>query len=237
VQYSLANRHDHDNGARIVKLTISSSSMMNPIFLAEKNETGDATPDRILGLLTMPSDSVGQHQFFGKVVEYRRPDQEHPQLKTALWSDFQPVKNNELMPCIAVFGFHHDGHCSWYQLWNTTTNSTAWVMHSDNLVYEPFSILAMDALVSLLANWQGLLYHCPENTLVQNPFLPKAADKIDANFIHSVRVSDASTSIAGQLWFLVTVHINPCQSNALKRDSYEYLSGNSRSGWITDANA
>lgn len=189
-----------------MKLTVSSTSMMKPIFCIESSQLGTAPPTRVLGLLNNSALAQRHSTTPKKLLQFQRPCLQHALLKTAVWSDFQHLLNKQDDSCVAVFGFVFDGVQIWYQLWNQKTEQACWLQHTDELEYEPYAILAMDALISLLRSWNGALHQTPNTNIVQ-PSTPKStAVVVEADKIHSVLVSDASTNYTGQLWFLVTLN-------------------------------
>jgi len=194
-----------------VKLTVSSTSMMKPIFSIDASKHAVSPPQRVLGLLKSTTPAIENNPISEKLVQYQRPHQQHALLKTAQWLDFLQLDDKRADSCAAVFGFEFDGEHIWYQIWNHTTERACWLRHTDNMEYNPFAILAMDALVTLLPNWDGALYQSPASVNTPTPVRKEEADIIDANKVHNVLVSDSSTCKAGKLWFLVTLNTTDTQ--------------------------
>lgn len=208
-----------------MKLTISSTSMMKPILHAESHSHCLAAPQRVLGLLESKQLHTEKRGQADKLVQYHRPNIQHELLQTAMWEDYMQLENRHSENCTAVFGFDFDGVNTWYQLWNSTTGRACWLRHSDDMNYDPFAILAMDALVTLVANWNGTLYQAPSFPNNAYPANSGSTSNIEARHISSLTVSDASTSSAGHLWFLVTV--NPIQNDPDAMPQTHF------SGWVS----
>ena len=208
-----------------MKLIVSSTAMMKPLFRTDTAAHQSPPPRRVLGLLEKSQDSTSTTQV--KFVQYQRPHPLHVRLHTALWQDFLTLDNSRSEPCAAVFGYEFDGKNSWYQLWNKTTEQAVWLLHADNMNYEPFAIRAMDELVSLVPSWDGALYTCPPTHNKTHTARCSEAHLFEPSLAHSLLVSDASTNANGKLWFLVTVNAQ-CYDNG---GALEHKP--SRTGWIS----
>jgi len=208
-----------------MKLTVSSTTMMKPLLHTHRHLQCSSPPQRVVGLLEI-NLQPGQYSEPQKLVQHYRPDPQHALQCEAQWQDFLRLDNVNNTSCAAVFGFEFDGTRAWYQLWNHTTDQSCWLLHSNEMNYEPFAILTMDALVSLLPNWNGTLYQSPSSPSNSHAESQKP-ETIDARRIRNLLISDASTSAAGKLWFLVTIN-----SNLTKSDTESEMI-TTRSGWIS----
>ncbi len=208
-----------------MKLTVSSTVMMNPLLHSNELAHRTPPPQRLVGLLEPIQSYKFQHDGPQKIMQYTRPDQQSVLLQTAKWQEFLPLDNVKNNSCAAVFGFDFDGIQTWYQVWNRTTERTCWLLHNNHMNYEAFAILTMDALVSLLPNWDGTLYHSPD-ALTDSDDMCRTPETIDAKQINNLLVSDASTSTVGRLWFQVTIDSISNENNTKSPMMPK------RSGWI-----
>jgi len=145
-----------------MKLTVSSTAMMNPLLQTDRQAHGLAPPKRVVGLLDMNQTQPNGKNLPNKLVQYNRPDTQQAMLQAARPQDFLNLNSAKNELCTAVFGFHFDGTNAWYQLWNCKTDRASWLQHSTDMNYEPFALLTMNALVTLLPNWDGTLHRSPE---------------------------------------------------------------------------
>ena len=209
-----------------MKLTVSSTSMMKPLLHTEHHSPHPSPPQRVVGLLEI--SQVQQRVNLKKWVQYSRPDKAHSLLQAAERQEFLQLVNTKNISCIAVFGFVFDGTRAWYQVWNCTTDQTCWLKHNSTMNYDAFAILTMDALVSLIPKWDGTLHQAPDATSNAHA-MSSESETIDAEQINTLLVSDASTSAAGQLWFLVTINSTQVESNSDTTSNMLHA----RSGWIS----
>jgi len=210
-----------------MKLTVSSTAMMNPLLQTDRQAYSLAPPKRVVGLLDMNQVHPDRKTGPQKLVQYCRPDTQQAMLQTARWQDFLTLSSVKDVLCMAVFNFQFDGTNAWYQLWNCKTDRVCWLQHHDGMNYEPFALLTMNALVTLLPNWDGTLHRSPETsakTQVGSSFEPET---VDANQVNNLLVSDSSTCTAGQLWFLVTISAHSL-ANGMESTTIP-----TRSGWIS----
>lgn len=183
-----------------MKVTVSSTSMMKPMLYTQSNIEPEH-PQRIVGLL----EQTDKEQISKQTVIYHRPDATQENPERTPWQHFLHIPDNKSQPCVAVFGFDHDGERTWYQLWNHQTKQVNWVLQQDGMDYQPYAILAMDALVSLLPNWNGELFWSlssvsePESSAHHQTYFRQTNRQFD------LLISDAVTTSNGKLWFLVTV--------------------------------
>ncbi len=208
-----------------MKLIVSSTAMMKPLLRTDTAPHQSPPPQRVLGLLEKSEGSACATQV--KFVQYQRPHHLHVLLHTAQWPDFLSLNNKRSESCAAVFGYEFDGENSWYQLWNKTTERAVWLLHADNMNYEPFAIRAMDELVALVPSWDGALYTSPP--IHNKPHFARCSEAhvFEPSLAHNLLVSDASTNADGKLWFLVTVNAQ-CYDN-----SRALAHRPSRTGWIS----
>jgi len=210
-----------------MKLTVSSTAMMRPILHTINGSPCSSPPQRVVGLLERGQLDDGSHCKSQKLVQYLRPEKEQVLLHTASWEDLLQIDNDKNQLCVAVFGYVFDGAKTWYQVWNNRTDRTCWLQHNDDMNYEPYAILAMDALVSLLPNWDGTLHQSPGAAINAKSPASQQSKTIDAKHVRHLLISDSSTSAAGKLWFLVTIKTTQkVQESKLKPIS-------SKSGWIS----
>lgn len=207
-----------------MRLTVSSTAMMKPLLQRKDASLATPPPMRILGLLERRSDSHDRNQLWQKVVQYYRPHLQQPCLHTAQWGHFLEIINTNNDACVAVFGYEFDGANSWYQVWNSQTERSCWIRHHDDMSYQPYAIVAMDALVSLVPNWNGQLHAAPGQDDVSNTKIDLKFKSNDADRMCNVLVSDASTDANGHLWFLVTV--KPAANT-------ESIAHTTKTGWIS----
>ena len=212
-----------------MKVTLTSTSMMKPILYSQTensvlvNQSKEQHPQRILGLLDQPHSQLSENI----ARTYRRPDSFGAPSVVSCWQHFLHVANATNEQCIAVFGFEFNGDETWYQLWNTTTQSLCWLMHEGEMDYQPYAIIAMDALVSLLPNWNGELFLALSSA--------NDAHAHSGKFTHSQKnecefqISDAATMANGQLWFLVTVN------QPLNNQRTPLAAQFAQSGWISQS--
>jgi len=205
-----------------MKLTVSSTAMMKPLLHTKNQSQYLSPPQRVTGLLEINQVQPGRNNGRQKLVQYRRPDPQCALPTTARWQEFLRLDNVKNISCAAVFGFEFDGTRAWYQLWNRTTNRTCWLLHDNEMNYEPFAILTMDALVSLLPNWDGTLHQSPDSPDGADAVLHEP-ETIDARRIINLLIFDASTNAAGQLWFLVTINTHHTDREMIT----------TQSGWIS----
>ncbi len=213
-----------------MKLTVSNTVMMKPLLHTVRQPLRTSPPQRVVGLLELSQVQLSQHdktlKGLQKLAQYNGTNQQYELQQTAEWEDFLQLDNVKKIPCVAVFDFKFDGTNTWYQVWSRTNDQTRWLLHNNSMNYQAYAILTMDALVSVIPNWDGTLYQSPDT-----PNNPHIADKkpeiVDANQINNLLVTDASTSTAGQLWFRVT--INPRQMEI----GTESKIIPTRSGWIS----
>lgn len=208
-----------------MKLTVSNTVMMNPLLQLDARALSTSPPQRVVGLLENIHTSGVQPCEPQQIVQYGRPDQQSFFVQTAKWQDFLLLDNAKNSSCATVFGFDFDGIKTWYQVWNRTIEQTCWLLHNDSMNYKAFAILTMDALVSLVPNWDGSLYHSPVTSSDADNTCHKP-ETIDASQINSLLVSDASTNAGGRLWFQVTI-----DSNSSEIDTQSHTIP-MRSGWI-----
>lgn len=226
-----------------MKVTVSSTSMMKPILLSELTSSATkAHPQRVLGLLER-TDKDSEH---GPLFIHSHPHACNKTPYKEAWSSFMQIQDKQSQWCVAVFGFEFDGKNTWYQIWNLDNNQSGWVMHHSGIDYQPYAIMAMDALVSLLPDWNGELFwtikppHMSEksslsytakpnekNNLSKKTYFQQRSRSFSGADRHcEVRISDAATSPTGKLWFLVTIQdeqsLGSCNSN-------DQL----RTGWIS----
>lgn len=213
-----------------MKLTVSNTAMMKPLLHMYNQPVRTSPPQRVVGLLEISQAEHNQCIGLQKQVQYTRPDNQHASLQTALWQDFLQLINVKKVSCVAVFGFVFDGTRAWYQVWNCTTDRAYWLQHNRFMNYDAFAILTMDALVSLLPKWDGTLHQAPVATNDDNVAYQKS-ETIDAEQIKTLLVSDASTSAAGQLWFLVTINSTRVDNDNDRETTSNMLP--KRSGWIS----
>jgi len=191
-----------------MRLTVSGTTMMNPLLHVDNHPPCASAPTRVTGLLENDHVQPGPNAELKKYVQYSQPDWNQVMLQSAKWQDFILLHNAKNTACAAVFDFKFDGTNAWYQLWNKTSNQACWLMNNDDMNYEPYAILTMDALVSLLPNWDGTLHQSPHATNKNTSVSDHHHHTIDAKQILGLSICDASTSAAGQLWFHVTVESN-----------------------------
>lgn len=208
-----------------MKLTVSNTVMMKPLLHLDSHPQCLSKPHRMVGLLEITQEQHGQNFEPQKVVQYSQPGQQHVLPQTAKWQDFLTLDNAKNISCAAVFGFEFDGLNTWYQVWNQLTDQPGWLLHKNNMNYKAYAILTMDALVSLLPNWDGTLHPSLNKADKEDAGFPKP-DTIDARQVSNLQVSDASTCAADQLWFLVTINsISNASDTRLNQTS-------TRKGWI-----
>lgn len=215
-----------------MRLTVSSTAMMKPLLQCNDANQTTSPPIRILGLLERQHACQPGINSGHRVVQYHRPHQHQPYLQTAQWEHFLRINNATDQAFVAVFGYEFDGTRSWYRIWNRQTRRSCWVCHQDGMTYQPYAIVAMDALVSLVPNWNGQLHKAPNSKAPhkQTQYKKVQKKKNPADRTHNntpcddgtdrhctVMVSDASTDTHGGLWFLVTVDpANDCATETHK---------------------
>lgn len=222
-----------------MKITVSSTSMMKPILHTKSASPSEKKhPQRIVGLL-----EPKQTQTFCQAAKvHARSNKSSANELPLLWQSFLRIPDRQSQLCVAVFGFEYDGDKTWYQLWSLETNQSYWLAHEDGMEYQPYSIMTMDALVSLLPEWDGELYLTltTDNLFDATNTEINACENVTQNEIqksnaanrgHELLISDAATTASGQLWFLVTV-----QEDQLQTDRQTW-GGNLRTGWISLNNA
>jgi len=210
-----------------MQLTVSSTSMLKPILHTDTRCPNVSPPHRVLGLLECDYYQRSPGTRPRKLLQYHRPHTQHALMHNNVWRDFLRLDNGHGDANAAVFGFEFDGERTWYQLWNKKAERAIWLQHSEEMNYAPFAILAMDALVSLIPNWDGMLHQSPASANGQTTSVRIRSSVIDANQIHNLLVSDSSTGSTGQLWFLVTINAKP------RSQDTESTSATQRSGWIS----
>jgi len=198
--------------------------MMNPLLQNTDINLDSPPPMRVSGLLELRMDSYNNKQFWQKLVQYHRPHQQQPCLQTAQWGHFLHINNANDESCVAVFSYEFDGVQSWYHVWNSQAQRSFWISHYDGMIYQPYAIVAMDALVSLVPNWNGRLHASPNNDDSSNTTINSIHKYEDADRLCNVLVSDASTDENGELWFLVTVK---------PTDFGESNTQKTKTGWIS----
>jgi len=208
-----------------MKLTVSNTVMMKPLLHLDSHHQSTSRQQRVVGLLEITQAQHSQNFRPREVLQYSHPGQQHALQQTAKWQDFLTLDNVKKISCAAVFGFEFDGLNTWYQIWNQVTDQPCWLLHKNNMNYKAYAILTMDALVSLLSNWDGTLHQSINNAdnLEAGCHAPET---IDATQINNLQVSDSSTCAADQLWFLVTISST---SNGTDNQSRRI---STRSGWI-----
>lgn len=209
-----------------MKVTVSNTSMMKPILYTQTvKHAENQHPQRILGLLERTGKTIIEDQ----VTVYERPNSSLTVAKPVEWKNFLHIPNSKEQLRAAVFGFEFDGENTWYQLWNQNTNRAYWLRHHDDFDYQPYAIMAMDALVSLLPDWNGELHlHLsPENERSTLSEHPQNLPRRQRTHQYDLLISDAATTANGKLWFLVTVKQETTNGPRQRRD--EHL----RSGWIS----
>jgi len=221
-----------------MKITVSSTSMMKPILhIQPTSPTVQQYPLRIVGLLEPGSKKPDS----GSAAIYVRSVRSISIAIPLSWQSFLQIPDRHSQLCAAVFGFEFDGERTWYQLWNVETNQAYWLQHEDDMDYQPYSIMAMDALVSLVPDWDGELHLAlMSNSLSTTGQSGSSAyetqsqnqgsrgghsEELSRN--QQLLISDAATTATGQLWFLVTVQDEKLNSGQPIWD------GKTRTGWIS----
>jgi len=209
-----------------MKVTVSSTSMMKPILYTQANNHAQTRhPQRILGLLERTDiNNVGE-----AITIYTLPNRSLGELNPVQWQNFLQIPDSNDQPRAAVFGFKYDGEQTWYQVWNQQTKQVCWLLHTDDFDYQPYAIMAMDALVTLVPDWNGEIYlHlCPASETNNSDYAPRLAPHQSNSHQHELLISDAATTSTGKLWFLVTV-------KGESADGAEQMqSGQLRTGWIS----
>jgi len=203
--------------------------MMKPLLQNTDINLDSPPPMRVLGLLERRMESYNNNQFWQKLVQYYRPLRQQPCLQAAQWSHFLHINNANDESCVAVFSYEFDGVQSWYHVWNSRAQRSVWISHHDDMIYQPYAIVAMNALVSLVPNWNGLLRASPTNDDSSNTTINSIHKYEDADRPCNVLVSDASADANGELWFLVT--IKPTDFG--ESDMLESNTRETKTGWIS----
>jgi len=207
-----------------MKVTVSSTSMMKPILYSKQiSHSSTQHPQRVLGLL----EWTGKQSLKDELTVYHRPATSAINPNPVCCHHFLQASNPKAESRIAVFGFEFDGDKTWYQLWNQASKEVCWLLHEDAWDYQTYAIMAMDALVTLLPEWNGELYlNLSEGKTAHS--LPQANNAL-VDKRYDLQVADAATTPNGQLWFLVTVNAADTQVQKEALTSAEHL----RTGWIS----
>lgn len=213
-----------------MKVTVSSTSMMKPILYTPTSKLAKHRhPQRILGLL----EGVDHGNSEVPITTYSRPFQSQSDATPAQGQCLLHIPDAQSQPCVAIFGFQFDGKNTWYQAWNQTAGEACWLKQKDGLEYQPYAIIAMDALVTLLPRWDGEIYlnlalasqsASTEGTLRHSPCQELSRD-------YDLLISDAAATTTGKLWFLVNVKAE-YSGNSAQLHSQEL-----HTGWISQTPA
>lgn len=216
-----------------MKLCVSSTSMMNPVLLGSFNrDSPNKPPTRLLGLLSLGDSSVSSPSV--GMATYSRPQERYQNPTTESEWQFLELQENAARRYCAVFGYLFDGKSIWYRVWNTEYGHTQWLRHSNSMIYSPYDLVVMDALLSLLPKWNKQLYPFPALRSMPGNNVKKPC--LNNRVQHSVSgspcdttlmVSDSAVLPTGELWFLVS--ITP-DSTALDGKS---TLGSTKTGWIS----
>jgi len=222
-----------------MKLTVASTSPMNPVFLmsTDSNHSHTIQPAsvRAFGLLEFSPNPGGTNE--QQVVTHDRPNVDSKPIANLNLDQFiclQEQYENRLV----VFGFHHDGTDTWYRVRNNVNQQLVWVQHTANITYLPYSALTMDKLISLTPQWNGILYSNPSHKHHASNALKEFINvhgKTDVNLY----VSDSVVNDKGDLWFLMTaIYSESAPSKKIPHDgltpyTYQHLAHTGMaSGWI-----
>lgn len=221
-----------------MKITVSSTSMMKPLLHTDQTSRSyQQHPQRLIGLLEIAKAQSNA----SPIATFNRP---HKTCSTQIpfqWQLCMQILDRHSQLCAAVFGFEFDGEQTWYQLWNTETNQLFWLLHEDDMDYQPYAILAMDKLVSLIPQWNGELCVFPKLGVGAHDLANLKQKSVDnsgdhkskyrENPVHSpsydLFISDSATNATGQLWFLVTLRHDQLNAD-LNANSAQV-----RTGWIS----
>lgn len=216
-----------------MKITVSSTSMMQPMFETQPCTENNAVPtQRAYGLLEpatadelIESDSTGAEQPF-----FLNPNTDSDPVFSADWNKIQAIATRNNQVNYVVFGFFYDGEHDWLKVWVKPLQRYLWTQRPTLMTYRSYAALTMSALSKIPPTWDGVLYPLPFYIKQSEPVnhnREKAPSHCNTAFENTEAiVTDAAANELGDLWFLVVVNSTSKKSIT---HSERLASG---SGWI-----
>ncbi len=216
-----------------MKITVSSTSMMQPMFESQPNLQNSVAPtQRACGLLEPASVNDCAESIDAPVVQsfYFRPNTTStPVIKTS-WDNVQTIASRNHGQNFVVFGFFYDGEYDWLRVWVTTHHCYLWTQRQESMTYRSYAVVTMDALSKIPTNWDGELHSSPFQS---SPDVPRCQQSVQASSPANrtskntvATVADAAANEHGDLWFLMVI-------NSETGASADYSERTiARSGWI-----
>lgn len=216
-----------------MKITVSSTSMMQPMFETLPCLENDVVPtQRANGLLEpATADEWAECDTTGPAPQFfLHPNTNSEPVLIADWDEIQAIATRHNRVNFVVFGFYYDGEHDWLRVWIKSHQRYLWTQRPTHMTYRSYAALTMSALSKIPPTWDGVLYPSPFCTKQSEPVTHNSVERnsrCNATFENTEAiVTDAAANEFGDLWFLVVVNSTFSQSIG---HSKQVAAG---SGWI-----